>query len=78
MLVLINPFGGAGAAARNWESARPMMDAAYLDLKVQFTERAQHAYEMCNEELAPKDWDTIATVSGDGLIFEVVNGLLRR
>lgn len=40
VLVLINPFGGAGAAARNWETARALMEKAYIDLDVLFTERA--------------------------------------
>lgn len=78
VLVLINPFGGAGAAARNWETARALMEKAYIDLDVLFTERAQHAYDMCNSELKPQDYDAIVTVSGDGLIFEVVNGFLNR
>ena len=33
---------------------------------------------MCNKELKPTDYDTVVTVSGDGLIFEVVNGFLLR
>ena len=78
MIVLINPFGGAGAAARNWEVARTLMEKAYIDLQVQFTERAQHAFDICNKELRPDDYDAIVTVSGDGLIFEVVNGFLLR
>ena len=28
ILIYINPFGGAGAAANNWAQARPMFDAA--------------------------------------------------
>jgi len=78
VLVLINPFGGAGAAARNWEIARVLMEKAHIELDVLFTERAQHAYDMCNKELKPDDYDSIVTVSGDGLIFEVVNGFLHR
>ncbi len=42
------------------------------------TERAGHAYDMVNHELQPGDYDGIVTVSGDGLIHEVVNGLYRR
>jgi sphingosine kinase len=33
---------------------------------------------MCNKELKPTDYDSVLTVSGDGLIFEVVNGFLGR
>ena len=51
VLVLINPFGGAGAAARNFEMARPLLEDAYIDMTVKWTERAQHAYDICNSEL---------------------------
>jgi hypothetical protein len=40
VLVLINPFGGAGAAARNFETARPLLEAAYIEITVKWTERA--------------------------------------
>jgi hypothetical protein len=51
VLVLINPFGGAGAAARNFEMARQLLEDAYIDMTVKWTERAQHAYDICNSEL---------------------------
>jgi sphingosine kinase len=47
-------------------------------MKVIMTERAGHAYDIVNQDLKPGDYDGIATVSGDGLIHEVVNGLYRR
>jgi sphingosine kinase len=47
-------------------------------MKVTMTERAGHAYDIVNQELKPGDYDGIVTVSGDGLIHEVVNGLYRR
>ena len=34
MLVLINPFGGAGAATRNWDLVRPMLDIAHLEYEL--------------------------------------------
>ena len=42
------------------------------------TERAGHAYDIASQEIKPSDYDGIVTVSGDGLIHEVVNGLYRR
>jgi len=42
------------------------------------TERANHAYDIVNQELKPEDFDAIVTVSGDGLIHEVVNGAMQR
>jgi diacylglycerol kinase family enzyme len=47
ILVMINPFGGAGAAAASWESARMLFDRASsrLNYTVMRTERQNHAYE---------------------------------
>lgn len=47
-------------------------------MKVIMTERAGHAYDIVHSEIKPGDFDGIITVSGDGLIHEVVNGLYRR
>ena len=47
-------------------------------MKVIMTERAGHAYDVVNKDLKPGDFEGIVTVSGDGLIHEVVNGLYRR
>jgi sphingosine kinase len=78
ILVLVNPFSGQGLAARSWEVAQPILERAHVELTVVMTQRAGHAYDMVNQELKPGDYDGIATVSGDGLIHEVVNGLYRR
>ena len=76
---MINPFGGAGAAARNFETiAGPLLTYAHMDITVRFTERALHARDIVATELGPGDFDSIITVSGDGLIHEVVNGLCLR
>ena len=42
------------------------------------TERANHAFDIVNKEIQPGQYDCISTISGDGLIFEVVNGLMTR
>ena len=47
-------------------------------MKITMTERAGHASDIVSQELKPGDYDGIVTVSGDGLIHEVVNGLYRR
>ena len=76
---MINPFGGAGAAPRNWLLARPILEAAsHIELTIRETDRAHHAFEIVNAELAPGQYNSIVTVSGDGLIHEVVNGIMTR
>jgi sphingosine kinase len=78
LLVLLNPFSGAGQAATSWQIAEPIMEKAHVDIKLIRTERAGHAYDIVSQELRPGDYDGIITVSGDGLIHEVVNGIYRR
>ena len=76
-MVLINPFGGAGAAAQAWIDAQPILENAHVDLTVKETERARHAFDIV-QGLAPGEFDAIVTISGDGLIHEVVNGIMLR
>ena len=78
ILVLINPFSGRRQAAANWLIARPILEKAHVEMKVIETERANHAYEIVHNDLKQGDYDGIVTVSGDGLIHEVVNGLFSR
>ena len=78
VLILINPFSGGGAAAANWVIAKGLLDKAYIGMTIIETERAGHAYDIVNKELKHDDYDGVVTVSGDGLIHEVVNGLYRR
>ena len=54
------------------------MEKAHVDLTITHTERANHAFEIVNKEIVPGQYDSVVTVSGDGLIHEVVNGLMTR
>ena len=78
LLILLNPFGGAGAARRNWAVVEPYFQKAHLDYQLVETQHAGHAYEIVNTELVAGQFDVIITVSGDGLLHEVINGLLNR
>lgn len=78
ILVLVNPFSGRRKAAANWVIAKELLDKAYIDMTIIETQRAGHAYDIVHLELKQDDYDGIVTVSGDGLIHEVVNGLYRR
>ena len=51
LLVLINPFGGAGAAAAAWNLARPFLEKAHVNLTVKHTEHRNHAFEITNNDL---------------------------
>lgn len=77
-MILLNPFSGGGAAANAWQVSQPIIEKAHVELTVIRTERAGHAYDFVSQELRPNQYDGIITVSGDGLIHEVVNGIYRR
>ncbi|XP_004694312.1 PREDICTED: sphingosine kinase 2 isoform X1 [Condylura cristata] len=78
LLLLVNPFGGRGLA---WQWCKnhvlPMIAEAGLSFNLIRTERPNHARELV-QGLSLSEWDGIVTVSGDGLLYEVLNGLLDR
>ncbi|XP_036994695.2 sphingosine kinase 2 [Artibeus jamaicensis] len=78
LLLLVNPFGGRGQA---WQWCKnhvlPMISEAGLSFNLIQTERQNHARELV-QGLSLREWDGIVTVSGDGLLYEVLNGLLDR
>ena len=78
VLVLLNPFGGAGAAFRNWAVAEPMFRLAHIEYQLIQTQHAGHAFEIVNGEIVASQFDALITVSGDGLLHEVINGLMNR
>ncbi|KAF7720734.1 sphinganine kinase lcb4 [Apophysomyces ossiformis] len=76
--VLINPFSGQGRAYEIFEqAARPILESAQCELDVRYTEDRGHAMQIA-KELDINAYDAIVTVSGDGIIHEVLNGLLQR
>ena len=75
---MLNPFGGRGLAPRKWEEAKQLFDHCHIDVQLKHTERAGHAFDIGKDELKPGDYDGIITISGDGLIHELVNGIMSR
>ncbi|KAJ6145452.1 hypothetical protein N7470_009347 [Penicillium chermesinum] len=76
--VLVNPFGGKGTAASLYQKyAAPIFAAARCHVDVQNTEHRGHAIEIA-KNLDINLYDAIVTCSGDGLPYEVFNGLEER
>ncbi|KZT26357.1 hypothetical protein NEOLEDRAFT_1091226 [Neolentinus lepideus HHB14362 ss-1] len=72
--VLINPQGGQGKAVTVFrKKVEPIFSTAHCTLDVTYTRRAKHASDIA-KELPLSDFDAVVTVSGDGLIHEVING----
>ncbi|GBB93583.1 hypothetical protein RclHR1_00220017 [Rhizophagus clarus] len=76
--VFINPIGGSGKARKIFNKiVKPIFDAANCTYDVTLTEHPNHAKEIANK-LDLKPYDAIVSASGDGIIHEIVNGLLSR
>uniref|UniRef100_A0A8C4L5I3 sphingosine kinase n=1 Tax=Equus asinus asinus TaxID=83772 RepID=A0A8C4L5I3_EQUAS len=78
VLVLLNPCGGKGKALELFRShVQPLLAQEDVSFKLLLTERRNHARELVRaEELG--HWDALVVMSGDGLMHEVVNGLMER
>ncbi|KAL4786045.1 ATP-NAD kinase-like domain-containing protein [Aspergillus varians] len=76
--ILINPFGGKGTAAKLYRTyAEPIFAAAHCELDVQETSHGGHATEIA-EQIDISAYDAIVCCSGDGLPYEVFNGLAKK
>ncbi|XP_054903446.1 sphingosine kinase 2 isoform X2 [Poeciliopsis prolifica] len=78
LLLLVNPYSGRGQAMQ-WCQTHilPMIKEANISYNLIQTERRNHARELVREISLP-EWDGIVIVSGDGLLHEVINGLMER
>ncbi|XP_070298749.1 sphingosine kinase 2-like [Salvelinus sp. IW2-2015] len=78
LLLLVNPFSGRGQAMQ-WCQTHilPMIREANISYNLIQTERQNHARELIKEISLPQG-DGIIIVSGDGLLHEVINGLMER
>uniref|UniRef100_A0A8C9J4R8 Sphingosine kinase 1 n=1 Tax=Piliocolobus tephrosceles TaxID=591936 RepID=A0A8C9J4R8_9PRIM len=78
VLVLLNPRGGKGKALQLFRShVQPLLAEAEISFTLMLTERRNHARELVRSEELGR-WDALVVMSGDGLMHEVVNGLMER
>ncbi|CAJ2512654.1 Uu.00g007730.m01.CDS01 [Anthostomella pinea] len=76
--VLVNPHAGPGGADNIWEhDVKPLFKAARMSLDVIRTSFSREAIDLC-EQLDIDAYDVVIPCSGDGLPYEVFNGLGRR
>ncbi|CAF0958943.1 unnamed protein product [Rotaria sordida] len=77
-LVFVNPAGGAGKAYRLvMEHVAGIWSEAEFNYHIVITEYAGHAREYV-KTIELNEWSGIILASGDGLIYEVINGLFNR
>uniref|UniRef100_H0Y0C9 Sphingosine kinase 1 n=1 Tax=Otolemur garnettii TaxID=30611 RepID=H0Y0C9_OTOGA len=78
VLVLLNPRSGKGKGLHLFKShVQPLLAEAEISFTLMLTERRNHARELVRSEELSR-WDALVVMSGDGLMFEVVNGLMER
>ncbi|KAK4787440.1 hypothetical protein SAY86_011273 [Trapa natans] len=78
LLILLNPFGGKRSAPKVFEKeVKPLLEDAAVKFDLQETGYQLHAKEIARKVDLAK-YDGIVCVSGDGVLVEVVNGLLER
>ncbi|GAA5975867.1 hypothetical protein JCM11641_002825 [Rhodosporidiobolus odoratus] len=76
--VVVNPAGGKGKAKRIWKSTvKPVLEAAGAKLDVSFTgpsNSPNNATTLARSH-NPQAYDALVALSGDGIIYELLNGL---
>ncbi|XP_049899514.1 sphingosine kinase 1-like [Epinephelus moara] len=78
MMLLVNPQSGKGHALTLYNNhIQRMLNEAGVTHTLVITERQNHARELV-KEADLSQWDALVIMSGDGLLFEVINGLLER
>lgn len=77
--VYLNPFSGKGSAVQLYRRyAEPIFAAAQCFVDLQETCHSGHAGQMAQEDPTIDSWDAIVCCSGDGLPYEVINGIALR
>ncbi|KAG8099666.1 hypothetical protein GUJ93_ZPchr0013g34700 [Zizania palustris] len=78
LLIIVNPYGGKRGGRRIFQTeVLPLIEAAGILYTMQETKHRLHAQEIAHS-LDLRKYDGIVCVSGDGVLVEVVNGLLQR
>ncbi|XP_075998780.1 sphingosine kinase 1-like [Genypterus blacodes] len=78
VMVLVNPHSGRCQALQLFTGhLQGMLTEADVPYTLVITEHRNHARELVRTADLSQ-WDALVTMSGDGLLFEVINGLMER
>ncbi|CAL0312024.1 unnamed protein product [Lupinus luteus] len=78
LFVFVNPFGGKKSGINIFnDEVKPLLQDSQIQFTLQETKHQLHAKEVV-ASLDVSKYDGIVCVSGDGILAEVVNGLLER
>ncbi|XP_038156663.1 sphingosine kinase 1 [Cyprinodon tularosa] len=77
-MILVNPQSGRGQALQLFTGhIQAMLTEASIPYTLVITEHQNHARELVRKADLSQ-WDALVIMSGDGLLFEVINGLMER
>ncbi|XP_013888811.1 sphingosine kinase 1 [Austrofundulus limnaeus] len=77
-MILVNPHSGRGQALQLFtDHVQGMLTEASVPYTLVITEHQNHARELVRKADLSQ-WDALVIMSGDGLLFEVINGLMER
>ncbi|XP_061702347.1 sphingosine kinase 1 [Syngnathoides biaculeatus] len=78
VMILVNPLSGRGQALQLFTNhLQGMLTEAAVPYTLVITEHQNHARELV-KKADLSQWDALVIMSGDGLLFEVINGLMER
>jgi len=79
VLVFVNPVSGDGSSLQIWtRDVRLMLIDAQRDFECIITERANHAREFVESSSHLSEYSLVLTVGGDGIMYEVLQGVMSR
>lgn len=75
-LIILNPTSGMGRASQLWPSINIALHASGIEFDLVRTQAPRHAIAIA--EQAKRDgYEMLIAVGGDGIVHEVVNGIMR-
>ncbi|CCD27478.1 sphinganine kinase LCB4 NDAI_0K02870 [Naumovozyma dairenensis CBS 421] len=78
ILIIINPHGGKGKASKLFNKwSKPILSTSNCKFEIINTTYSSHATDIA-KSLDISKYDIIACASGDGIPYEVINGLYQR
>ena len=75
--LLVNPAGGTKKGMEILEMVKPIFEKSEVHLDILQTEYAGHANQLANT-LDLSGYSGLCAIGGDGTLFEMVNGMLKR
>ena len=75
--LLVNPAGGTKKGMEILEMVKPIFEKSEVHVDILQTEYAGHANELANT-LDLSGYNGLCAIGGDGTLFEMVNGMLKR